>query len=87
MKLFTSEGIRRIDSGTIETEPIQSIDLMERAAFALYKWFEKSIERSYKILIFVGPGNNGGDGLALARHLLLNRYDVEVIMVNCNTNR
>lgn len=81
MKLFTTEQIREIDLYTIENEPIKSVDLMERAAGALFKWFQANINRSSNICIFTGPGNNGGDGLALARMLSQEEYRVEVFNI------
>jgi NAD(P)H-hydrate epimerase len=78
MKIFRSEQIQKIDEYTIKHEPIASIDLMERAAGQLFKWVTARFERSEHIIVFTGPGNNGGDGLALARMLAGNRYDVEV---------
>lgn len=78
MKIFSSEQIRAIDEFTIKHEPIQSIDLMERAAGQLLRWYLPRFERSRRIFIFIGPGNNGGDGLALARMLAVERYDVEI---------
>lgn len=85
MKLFTSEAIRKIDAFTIENEPVKSIDLMERAALALHRWFLGNIEKTERIKIFAGPGNNGGDGLALARHLIEARYPVEIFIVSPDT--
>jgi NAD(P)H-hydrate epimerase len=69
MKIFAAEIIREIDKYTIEHEPVESIDLMERAANMMFLTFRLMYSQSYKIAVFCGPGNNGGDGLALARIL------------------
>lgn len=82
MKLFTAENIRELDRYTIENEPVRSIDLMERAASALFKWISKNIEKSSSLVIFAGPGNNGGDGLALARMMHEARYGVILCYIN-----
>lgn len=87
MKIFTSEGIRNIDAYTIENEPVKSSDLMERAAAAIFRWFMLKFERSGKVIIFAGPGNNGGDGLALARMLAGERYQVEVCCLETGSSR
>ncbi len=78
MKIFSCGQIREIDDYTIRYEPVASSDLMERAAGMLFNWYVSRFDRSHRILIFAGPGNNGGDGLALARMLSVNRYDVEL---------
>ncbi|MDI3526406.1 MAG: ADP-dependent NAD(P)H-hydrate dehydratase / NAD(P)H-hydrate epimerase [Tenuifilum sp.] len=76
MKIFRIEQVKLIDSYTIQHEPIASIDLMERAAHALFGWFRNRFHNNRKVIIFCGPGNNGGDGLALARMLLNVGYNV-----------
>ncbi len=81
MKIFSCDQIRKIDDFTITNEPVASIDLMERAAAQLLKWITQKIERSVRIIIFTGPGNNGGDGLALARMLDAERYNVGVYYI------
>ena len=53
---------------------------MERAAGQLFKWIAAKFGRSEHFIVFAGPGNNGGDGLALARMLAENRYQVEVLL-------
>ena len=82
MKIFRSDQIKKIDEYSIKEEPVASIDLMERAAGQILKWYLSRFERSLHIFIFAGPGNNGGDGLALARMLRANRYDVDVFYIN-----
>jgi hydroxyethylthiazole kinase-like uncharacterized protein yjeF len=82
MKLFRNDQIKQIDESTIKGEPITSIDLMERAAGQLLRWYLTKFDRSCRVYIFVGPGNNGGDGLALSRMLASNRYDTEVHYVD-----
>lgn len=81
MKIFSCEQIREIDSYTIKNEPIASIDLMERAAGKLFSWISDEFSRADHFMIFTGPGNNGGDGLALARLLGRNSYKAEVFHV------
>jgi NAD(P)H-hydrate epimerase len=82
MKIFRSDQIREIDDYTILNEPISSVDLMERAALKLFEWIVRRFERSKRIIIFSGPGNNGGDGLALTRLLSEERYNTEVHFVH-----
>ena len=81
MKIFRSEQIRKIDESTSKEEPISSVDLMERAAGQLLRWYTRNFDRSRRVIIFVGPGNNGGDGLALARMLFANRYEPKVYYI------
>jgi ADP-dependent NAD(P)H-hydrate dehydratase / NAD(P)H-hydrate epimerase len=81
MKLFRSDQIKLIDLYTIKEEPVDSIDLMERAAGQLLRWYLSRFERKGRVFIFAGPGNNGGDGLALARLLKSNRYEPQVFYV------
>jgi hydroxyethylthiazole kinase-like uncharacterized protein yjeF len=81
MKLFTSAQIKNWDAFTIQHEPIASIDLMERAAQQCTNWFiSMHPEKNVPITIFCGNGNNGGDGLAMARILLAEHYNVQVIL-------
>ncbi len=81
MKIFSVDKIREADTYTIEHEPISSIDLMERAATQLFLWLSKRVDNSHAIRIFAGPGNNGGDGLALGRMLAHAGYHVEIFIV------
>jgi len=69
MEILSADQIRAWDEYTMLHEPIASIDLMERAAKSCLTWLEKNgyIGRSFSI--YCGKGNNGGDGLALARML------------------
>ena len=82
MKLFTAEQIKQLDAYTIEHEPISSIDLMERASDKIYKVFKKHFKRDVQVAVVAGPGNNGGDGLALARMLVNDDYNVEVYITS-----
>ncbi|MEK7254968.1 MAG: NAD(P)H-hydrate epimerase, partial [Bacteroidota bacterium] len=83
MKIFSVEQIRRLDSYTIEHEPIPSIELMERAARTFVRWFAKKFPVSHfnKIVVVCGPGNNGGDGLAIARMLSREFYAVQAYLL------
>ena len=81
MKILPVEKIREADAYTIKNEPIPSIDLMERAAGQIYKWLKKRINKRQKVFVFAGPGNNGGDGLVVARKLSKAKYNVEVYIV------
>lgn len=69
MKILTSSQTGTVDRYTIENEPIGSIHLMERAATQAYRWITTHYPAT-SFSIFVGPGNNGGDALAIARMLL-----------------
>ena len=69
MKVLTTGQIRKADEYTIGHEPVLSLDLMERAAAGLATYVEAYYGASAKIRIFAGSGNNGGDGIALARLL------------------
>jgi ADP-dependent NAD(P)H-hydrate dehydratase / NAD(P)H-hydrate epimerase len=81
MKILTAQQIKEADSFTMENEPIASIDLMERAAVALTGWVTDNFSPKTKIACCCGPGNNGGDGLALARLLKERYYTVTVFIV------
>ncbi len=87
MKIFSSAQIREIDGFTIKNEPISSLNLMERAAMQLFSWIVGRYGRAEHFIIFAGPGNNGGDGLALARMLLQNEYQLEVYYVNISPKK
>jgi hydroxyethylthiazole kinase-like uncharacterized protein yjeF len=76
MKILSVEQIREADQFTIDNEPIASIDLMERAAAAFAHWFHERYHDLFegnRVAIVCGMGNNGGDGLAVAR--LLHRLE------------
>lgn len=80
MKLLSAVQIREWDQFTIRREPVASIDLMERAARACSKWLlQNTLTTSY--YIFCGKGNNGGDGLAIARLLSLAGQPVKVFIL------
>lgn len=72
--LLTAEQIRQVDAYTIAHEPVPSIDLMERAAIAFVDKFVALYPAPLSILICCGTGNNGGDGLAIARLLYERGY-------------
>lgn len=81
MKILTASQIRAADAYTIAHEPVASVDLMERAAKVCTTWLSDNYPKaSFKI--FCGPGNNGGDGLAIARQLLEKGFSVSVYVVN-----
>lgn len=82
MKIFTSAQIHELDKYTIENEPIKSIDLMERAAKALTQAITEMWGNQTPVIIFAGPGNNGGDALAVGRMLIDKNYDVKVYLFN-----
>jgi hydroxyethylthiazole kinase-like uncharacterized protein yjeF len=94
MKIFEASKVREIDTYTIEHEPVTSIDLMERASAKLSEWYVRHYHTDKKVIIFAGPGNNGGDALALARLLAERQFRVECYLLvfgkqseDCSINR
>ncbi|WEK34445.1 MAG: NAD(P)H-hydrate dehydratase [Candidatus Pseudobacter hemicellulosilyticus] len=69
MQILTAEQIRAWDQYTITQEPVASIDLMERAATACVDWLLDNDYKDHSFQVFCGKGNNGGDGLVIARLL------------------
>lgn len=75
VKILSAEQIRALDKYTIQNEPVASIVLMERAATKLTAALtEGYIRKNDVIIIMCGMGNNGGDGLAVARLLIQQGY-------------
>jgi len=91
---LNADQIRKADQYTIDQEPISSIALMEKASEAFVKAIETSIPAKKKILVVCGVGNNGGDGLAVARLLQEKDHSVRALLVkykeslspDCDTN-
>lgn len=82
MKIFTTQTTKLLDQLTMEYEPIASIDLMERAALAIADEICATIPSTHNLYIFAGPGNNGGDALAVARLLFKRKYTPIVYLFN-----
>ncbi|WP_299122645.1 NAD(P)H-hydrate dehydratase [uncultured Winogradskyella sp.] len=88
MKLFSKEQIYEGDKLTTERQNISSTDLMERAGTQIFNWIHKRMQGAQvPIHVFCGIGNNGGDGLVLARHLITHGYNVVTYIVNCSDKR
>ncbi len=79
--ILSAEEMRSFDRGTIENHHIPSLVLMERAALAVCEKIEALLAPGSEIGIFAGPGNNGGDGVAVARLLQLAGYNVSVLLL------
>ncbi|WP_394749608.1 NAD(P)H-hydrate dehydratase [Spongiimicrobium salis] len=88
MKIFTASQIYEADKFTIEKQQITSNELMERAAVQIFNWIHLRMQGAQvKIHLFCGIGNNGGDGIALARHLQEHGYNIGVYVVNYSEKR
>jgi hydroxyethylthiazole kinase-like uncharacterized protein yjeF len=83
MKLLTAAQIRQLDQATIAEQRTTSTELMERAATAVAEWLFRHFEphETPDVLLLCGPGNNGGDGLALARLLYHAGYPVRLALL------
>lgn len=79
--IVNAEEMKQYDSNTIEAFQVPSIVLMERAALAVAEEIEEALPfGGRRVLVIAGKGNNGGDGLAVARLLLQRGYDVTCVM-------
>ncbi|MDB4752395.1 NAD(P)H-hydrate dehydratase [Winogradskyella sp.] len=88
MKLFSKEQIYEGDKLTTERQNISSTDLMERAGTQIFNWIHMRMQGAQvPIHVFCGIGNNGGDGLVLARHLITHGYNVVTYIVNYSNKR
>ena len=82
MKIFSTKQIYDADKVTIENQQIKSEELMERAGTQVFDWLNARLKGSQKkIHVFCGLGNNGGDGLVVARHLQEHGYVVLIYIV------
>ncbi len=83
--IVSSEEMNLIDKMGVEDYSIPSLILMESAASKCYEYFNQNYDIKEEIfLIFIAKGNNGGDGLALARLLALNGARVKLISIYNN---
>jgi len=81
MKIFSAAQIKQWNKATIEQEPISSYNLMERAAKQLSEKIVALFPEQDSFTILCGGGNNGGDGLAIARLLSENNKNIEVFIL------
>ena len=87
MRIFTSDEMREADRAAIDEWGIPGPVLMENAAMGVVEAVCHSYPESDRIVVFCGPGNNGGDGLAVARHLALRGFEPRVVLVGWSRNR
>ncbi len=81
MRILDADSMRQVDRAAIEDFGIPSLVLMENAAIGLADALGDNFPDAITASIFCGPGNNGGDGLALARHLSVRGYHVEICLL------
>jgi NAD(P)H-hydrate epimerase len=81
VRILTAESMRAVDRAAIDEIGIPSLVLMENAALGVAEAVGELFPEADAVAIFCGPGNNGGDGFALARHLDARGYGVELFLV------
>jgi len=79
--IYHGEGIKKVDA-TAEWKGSDSFTLMENAGRSLFEAIQKRITKEQKVLILAGVGNNGGDGIVLARYLKKNGYNCDLYFPN-----
>ena len=83
MKILTAEQLYKAHHHTIETHQVSELELIERAGLQVFNWIHRRMQGSQvKIHLFNGIGNNGAVGLSLARHLVINGYNIDNYVVN-----
>jgi len=80
LKIISGKDVKKLDDDYIRKNGILSFELMEKAAEAFCGWYMKQFDRKKTIAIFCGTGNNGGDGLAIARMLFRQGYRICVFL-------
>ncbi len=80
MRILTPEAMARVDRAAVDELGLPSLVLMENAALGLAEAVATSFPEAEAVAVFCGPGNNGGDGLALARHLAVRGYRVAAFL-------
>lgn len=88
MKILSAIQLKELDEATIQKENITSLDLMERASSKVTHFVRELYpQKDRQIVVFSGPGNNGGDGLAVARQLHTHGYSsIEVFLFNTSNS-
>src|SRR4028119_668607 len=83
MNVFTAQQMRDFDRAAVDDYSIPSIVLMENAALRVVEFLEMKFSplREKRIVVLCGKGNNGGEGFAIARHLMSSGSKLFVIMV------
>lgn len=80
IKILSGNQVKELDELHLISAGQASHELMEAAAKGFVKWFkEQSFDNTLPVFVFVGSGNNGGDGLAIARLLHETSQDVSVV--------
>ncbi|MBR1593613.1 MAG: NAD(P)H-hydrate dehydratase [Alloprevotella sp.] len=95
MKIFNAEQLRELDEYTVSHDDVASLELMERAATCVAEEVKARWTPEWRVIVLAGPGNNGGDALAVARLLADAGYGVETYLFNtrgklsedCEANR
>lgn len=88
MKILSAQQLAEADLSTITKQQITSIDLMERVATLVFKRIHERLNGApVPVKIFCGIGNNGGDGLAIARQMIQHGYNVTTYVTNCSKKR
>ncbi|HEV8580867.1 MAG TPA: NAD(P)H-hydrate dehydratase [Thermoanaerobaculia bacterium] len=81
MRILSAEAMREVDRAAIEDLGVPSLVLMENAAIGVVEAMGRAFGDAESAAVFCGPGNNGGDGLAVARHLAVRGWEVRVFLV------
>lgn len=81
LKILSTNQVRDLDAYTIKHRPMPSIDLMENACRAIFTWITEHYPPNFKVGVVCGTGNNGGDGLGVARLLKSSGYPVQVWII------
>ncbi len=81
MRVLSAEAMRAVDRAAIEELGVPGLVLMENAALGVVEAIGERFASARSAAVFCGPGNNGGDGLAVARHLLVRGYEVTAFLV------
>ncbi|SHK30563.1 NAD(P)H-hydrate dehydratase [Thermocrinis minervae] len=80
MKVLKAAEMSSADRRAIEYYGIPSVVLMERASLGLFRAIRDEFPYAKRVLVVAGKGNNGGDALALVRHMHLHGYKVDYLL-------
>jgi hydroxyethylthiazole kinase-like uncharacterized protein yjeF len=81
MRILSAEAMREVERAAIEDLGVPSLVLMENAAIGVVEAVAEAFADARSAAIFCGPGNNGGDGLAVARHLFVRGWEARIFLV------